>query len=164
MPSYRVLSIGADVARSVRATLRSPGYGYPAYIDLAVAEGPCRVCLTPFRSGADRAVWFVYDPARGRGPGPVPGPVQIHEDGCPPYLDPVVGLDPDLVPEECGVLLQGFSVGRWGGTGIERACDPDAARRALTRLFADPSVSYVHVFRADDGCFLFEVAAEAAVR
>ncbi|GAB3261198.1 hypothetical protein GCM10027456_41800 [Kineosporia babensis] len=154
--------IEPDLAWRVRATLRSPGYDYPAYVDLATAEGPCRVCLNPFRSGADRAVWFVYDPARGRGPGPVPGPVQIHEEGCQAYRSitpsPVTGLDPALLRSGCGLLLQGFSAcPQGGGTALESADGADALGAALTRLFAEPSIEYVHVRRADDGCFLYEV-------
>nr|WP_269810488.1 DUF1203 domain-containing protein [Kineosporia rhizophila] len=127
---------------------------------MASGDGPCRVCLNPFRSGVDRAVWFVYDPVRGRGPVPAPGPVQVHEDGCCAYENAAAGLDPAVFTDDLSVLLQGFPVqpdDTAAVTGIECATGAPAVGKALQHLFADPAVAFVHVRRADDGCFLCEV-------
>ncbi|MBT0770107.1 DUF1203 domain-containing protein [Kineosporia sp. J2-2] len=180
MQTYRVVPIDQGVAWRVRATLRSPECDYPAYVDLATGGGPCRVCLTPFRAGVDRAVWFVYDPVRGRVPAPLPGPVQIHEEGCPAYESSGAGLDSGVFPDDLTVTLQGYpDVIASGGTAfggpvpggrdVGRAVSQTrvatgaaGVREAAAHLFSSPSTAYLHVRRADDGCFLCEVVRSAA--
>ena len=36
MPTYRVIALDQKIAWRVRANLRAPDFGYPAYVDVAV--------------------------------------------------------------------------------------------------------------------------------
>ena len=56
MQSYRVVAVGSPTTDVVRQTLRSPGYGHPAHVEVAAGYGPCRQCLRDFAVGEDRRI------------------------------------------------------------------------------------------------------------
>jgi hypothetical protein len=70
MHDYRIVPIPAGIAEAVRATGRSPQYGHPAHVDLALGYGPCRCCLRTFREAHEKRILFTYNPvARSSGSG-----------------------------------------------------------------------------------------------
>jgi hypothetical protein len=42
MTGFRVIALPTQVAEQVRASLRAPGYGHPAHVEIASSYGPCR--------------------------------------------------------------------------------------------------------------------------
>jgi hypothetical protein len=48
---FRVMAMRQSTADKVRSTMRSPGYGHPASVEVATGYGPCRLCLRTFRIG-----------------------------------------------------------------------------------------------------------------
>src|SRR4051794_6802916 len=148
MPAFRVIPIPDDVSAEVRHTLRSPGYGHPAHVELAAGFGPCRSCLRTFREGTEERVLFTYDAFAGVEAYPSPGPVFIHRDACERWSGQ--GLPPELRP--LALVLEGYGPAR---TPIARESVRDGAvEDALGRLFADPGVAYVQLHNADAGCFV----------
>jgi hypothetical protein len=61
-----------ETADDVRTTLRSPGYGHPAWAGPAEGYGPCRVCLRKTRRDGDHVILFTHDPFSPQ-PWPLPG-------------------------------------------------------------------------------------------
>src|ERR687883_191044 len=90
---FRFRGIPADVASEVRATMRAPDYGHPAYKALAQGYGPCRLCLRTFRIGEEERILFTYNPFPADEL-PAPGPVFIHAQACERYDAP--DFPPDL--------------------------------------------------------------------
>ncbi len=151
-PRYRVVPVGADIARHVRKTRQAPGYGHPAHLDLATGYGPCRVCLEPLKVHEDECLLFTYDPFAGREPFPLPSPIYIHARACAPYA----GTEefPDglrFIPLTLNAYARGARL-----VGQVRIEDGYGGRveEAVGRLFADPSVDYVHVRNTAAGCFI----------
>jgi hypothetical protein len=154
---YRVLSIGQDVAWSVRATLRSPQGEYPAYVDVATAAGPCRVCLCPFEVGVDRAILFIYDPFAVHESCPLPSPVLIHERGCATYRRPRIDADLAAFP----LTVNGYGTDRQVVAQVH-AGGPSDVHDVINRMLERPAVDYVHLRSTDLGCFVCEVVRRAA--
>ena len=87
MIETRIIAIPTEVAEQVRATLRAPQYGFPAHVETATDDAPCRHCLRTFSPGNDRRILFTYDRFHGVESLPQPGPVYIHENACPRYSE-----------------------------------------------------------------------------
>ena len=150
MTRYRVIAMDEDVAAGVRATLASPDYPHPAHAEVAADPAPCRVCLGRFAPGEERRLLFTYDPFRDTVDLPLPGPVFIHEDGCPRY-HPAAGFPPAL--RESRLTFNAYGADR---TLVARERTESAAEvdGAIDRLLADNAVDYVHVRSTSAGCFL----------
>ena len=154
-PLYRVVPVGADVARHVRKTREAPGYGHPAHLDLATGYGPCRVCLEPLKVHEDECLLFTYDPFAGREPFPLPSPIYIHASACAPYAG--TGRFPDglrFIPLTFNAYAQGARLA--GQVRIEDGYD-DRVEEAVGHLLGDPSVDYVHVRNTAAGCFIVQL-------
>src|SRR5260370_19998544 len=85
MNSIRVVAIPTKTAEIVRATLKSPGYGHPAHIEVAGGYGPCRHCLRDFRVGQEKRILFTYDAFYGVEPAPLAGPIFIPAEAGASY-------------------------------------------------------------------------------
>ena len=152
--AYIVVPIPEQVATEVRETRKAPGYGHPAYADVAGGYGPCRLCLQPMVAGQDERLLFTYDPFAGHEPFPLPGPIYIHATECAPHES---GAFPDelrFIP----VTLNAYASGR--RLVAQERLDNSHDRQvesALGRLFDDPSVAYVHLRNTEAGCFIAQV-------
>lgn len=151
MPDFRVIPISDDVAAEVRATMRAPGYGHPAHVEVAAGYGPCRSCLRTFRQGAEERVLFTYDAFAGVDAYPSPGPVFVHHEACEAWSGD--GFPPELRP--LPLVLEGYGPGRW--LVAREPVRGGAAEDALGRLFAHPAIDYVHVRNAEAGCYIARV-------
>ncbi|MDQ7903625.1 DUF1203 domain-containing protein [Phytohabitans sp. ZYX-F-186] len=152
MAAYRVIPLDEELAWTVRGSLRAPEYRHPAYVDIADAPGPCRVCLRPFRVGVERRILFTYDPFRRHHSFPLPSPVQIHEGACGVY-------NGQRVPPELAGLpmtLDGYGAGR-ELIAEERPATFAELEPAIARIFVRPSVVYIHVRDTDSGFFVCEL-------
>lgn len=155
MSNFRVVPIDPSIADRVRSTLRSPQYGHPAHAEVATGYGPCRSCLNVFREGEERRLLFTYDPFAGLDPYPSPGPVFIHEGECPVYSEPAT-FPPAL--RSLPLTLEGYGERRWI-EARERTCAGDI-EAAIERIFANPSVRYIHVRNTEAGCYIARIERE----
>jgi hypothetical protein len=92
----------------------------------------------------------VYDPFRDTVDLPLPGPVFIHEDGCPRY-DEAAGFPPALRDGRLTFNAYGADRTLVARERTESAAEVDAA---IERLLDDGGVDYVHVRSTSAGCFL----------
>ena len=154
MDEFRTRAIDESLARTARATAASPQYGHPAAVDTARGYGPCRLCLRPFRVGADARMLFTYDPFSGTSQPPAPGPIFIHADGCEPFRGP--GFPDELL--HLPLLLESY--GRHGL--ITARVTPEAAtvESSIRGLLADSDVDFIHVRNAEAGCYIAQVFRE----
>ena len=152
MPSIRIVAIPTAVAESVRATMKAPGYGHPAHIEVATGHGPCRHCLRTFAVGMDRRTLFTYDRFADVESLPLPGPVFIHAEPCERYPEDA-GFPEDLRAH--GLTLEAYKRGR---LLLAREYVTDGnVEPAIDRLFARPDVDYIHVNNTEAGCFDFRI-------
>ncbi|HEX5818544.1 MAG TPA: DUF1203 domain-containing protein [Gemmatimonadales bacterium] len=151
MSVFRFLGLPAETATEVRATLRSPGYGHPVHRETATGYGPCRLCLRTFRTGQEDRLLFTYQPMRGEGALPAPGPVFIHAEPCERY--DALELPGDL--RALPMVIEGYSDGGW----LERQepVEDVPPERVIADVFATPGVDYVHLRNAEAGCFMARV-------
>ena len=152
MTSYRVLAVSEKLARKVRETRKSPGYGHPVHTEVATGYGPCRSCLRDFEIGVERRLLFTLDPFFGIEEFPLPGPVFIHEDECPRY------------PEQAGfpaeILGHDLTLVAYGKGRLQRAeerATGAAVESAVARMLARPDVDYVLVRDTPAGCYDFRI-------
>lgn len=158
MAAYRVIPLDEELAWTVRGSLRAPDYRHPAYVDIADALGPCRVCLRPFRVGVERRILFTYDPFRRHHSFPLPSPVQIHESACTVYTGH--GVPPELAA--LPMTLDGYGAGRELITE-ERPASFAELDAAIARVFVRPSVTYIHLRDTQSGFFVCELVRADAV-
>jgi Protein of unknown function (DUF1203) len=152
---YRLVALRQETADAARTTLRSPGYGHPAYVERATGTGPCRLCLHPFRVHEEERVLFTYNPFPADADLPGPGPIFVHKASCERYEAP--GFPPALraVP----LAIEGYDERGVAQVRV-KAHDPDAsARDVLSR----PGVAYAHVRHAEAGCFIVRLERLAPV-
>ncbi|PRX45409.1 uncharacterized protein DUF1203 [Prauserella shujinwangii] len=147
--SFRILPIEPAIAEEVRTTLRAPGYGHPAWVDVPDSPAPCRLCLDRIEPHRERLIGFTYDAFRDREELPLPGPVFVHERACTPYER--AGQFPARLGNS-GVVLDAYRRGR--RLLVERRVAKPDIPDALTDLLGRPEVDYVHVRSATAGCYL----------
>ena len=152
MNSIRVAAIPTRTAEIVRATLKSPGYGHPAHIEVAGGYGPCRHCLRDFRIGEEKRILFTYDAFYGHETLPLPGPVFIHADPCQRY------------PEESGFpenarahRLTVIAYGDGRQVQAEEHVENGKVEEVVDRLLANPNARYLHVRDTEAGCYDFRI-------
>lgn len=152
MTSFDVVAIPTKVADLVRSTMKAPGYGHPAFAEVATGHGPCRHCLRTFDVGADRRILFTYDPFRELGCGPLPGPIFVHAEPCERY-DGGAGY-PDQIRAH-RVTLQAFARGR--RLIVEEHIDDGRVEGVAGRLLDRDDVEYIHVRDTEAGCYDFRI-------
>ncbi len=152
MGSFQVVAIPTEVAQQVRATGKSPNYGFPAHREIAAGRAPCRHCLQLIQRDQEELLLFTYDPFRELNQPPLPGPVYIHAKECPRHSGG------ESIPEEYRgrlLTLEGF--------GEDRALLREVRVRdgqeqvAAEELFREENIRYVHVRSTEAGCFLFRL-------
>src|SRR5215213_8009652 len=105
--NYKVVPITREIARRVRAELRSPQYGHPAFADIAKGYGPCRVCLKTFVKDAEERILFTYNAFENLSDLPLPSPIYIHKNECSAFDEK--GFPPELI--ELPLLFEAFGSG-----------------------------------------------------
>jgi hypothetical protein len=161
MNSIRVAAIPTRTAEIVRATLKSPGYGHPAHIEVATGYGPCRHCLRDFRVGEEKRILFTYDAFYGHEPLPLPGPIFIHADPCQRYREES-GFPEDARAHRLTVIAYG--AGRQ--VQAEEHVENGEVEEVVERLLANINVRYLHVRDTEAGCYDFRIerAAQFAIQ
>ena len=145
-------AIPTEVAEQVRATGKSPNYGFPAHREIAAGRAPCRHCLELIRPGQEELLLFTYDPFRELGQPPLPGPVYIHAERCLRHPNN------DAIPEAYrGRLLTLEGFGNERALVKEIRASGGVEQKAAEDLFNDPDVQYVNVRSTEAGCFLFRL-------
>jgi Protein of unknown function (DUF1203) len=152
MNSILVVAIPTKTAELVRATLKSPGYGHPAHIEVATGYGPCRHCLRDFRIGEEKRILFTYDAFYGLEPLPLPGPVFIHASPCERYREEA-GFPEDLRAHRLTVTA--YAAGRQ--VRAEEYVENGQVEEVMSRLLANPEARYLHVRDTLAGCYDFRV-------
>ncbi len=140
------------VADAVRASGKSPKYGFPVQREVAAGRAPCRHCLRLIEPGKEDLLLFTYDPFQESGVPPLPGPVYLHAESCERHLEESV------IPEEYhgrALTLEAFGEDRkrLGEARVQEGNADETARR----LFEHQDVKYVHVRSTDAGCYLFRL-------
>jgi hypothetical protein len=152
MKNIRVVAISTEVAEGVRKTMRSPGYGFPAHVEVATDTAPCRHCLRTFKVGSERRILFTYNRFSGVEPWPQPGPVYIHAERCEQYNENG-GFPEDL--RHSPRTLEAYASGR-NLAGQEYVTD-GKFEPAVERLLERPEVEYIQVQSSTAGCFTFRI-------
>jgi hypothetical protein len=150
---FSIHAIPEEISRAARSTLKSPQYGHPTHVELAGGAGPCRQCLRTFEVGKERRILFTYNPFDGLDPYPSPGPIFVHEKVCATYSSP--GKFPPTL-RQLPLVLEGYGRDRW--IVSREKVEDGAAEAAITRVFDEPTVEYIHVRHGQAGCFIAHVA------
>jgi Protein of unknown function (DUF1203) len=152
MQPIRIVALPTEVAETIRATLRSPVYGFPAHTEVATDAAPCRHCLRTFAVGEDRRILFTYDRFARVESLPQPGPVYVHADACSRY------------PEDAGFpeelrgsprTLEGYRRGRC--LIAQEYVDDGKFEPAIEKLFSRSEIDYLQVNSTTAGCFTFRI-------
>ena len=152
MTAFRITAIPTEVVESVRATLRAPGYGFPAHSEPATDAAPCRHCLRIIEPGKSSRILFTYDRFRGVESLPQPGPVYIHAESCPRYEEN--GGFPEELRNSPRTLE---AYGRGRRLIAQEYVADGKYEPAIEKLFADSKVDYVQVNSTTAGCFTFRI-------
>jgi len=152
MKKVRMVAIPTVVAEEVRKTMRSPGYGFPAHVEVATDAAPCRHCLRTFKVGFERRILFTYDRFNAVESLPQPGPVYIHAERCEHYAENG-GFPEEL--RNSPRTLEAYASGR-NLAGQEYVTD-GKFESAVERLLGRPEVEYIQVQSSTAGCFTFRI-------
>jgi hypothetical protein len=159
MSSFHAVAIPTEIADSVRATMKSPKYGFPAHREVAAGRAPCRHCLELVRLNEEELILFTMDAFHGLPNGevvpPSPGPVYIHAEECPRYA--ATGARNGIPETYRGrpLTLEAFGPNRKPLAEV-RASDSQEETIAQ-ELFTNPEVKYIQVRSTEAGCFLFRL-------
>jgi hypothetical protein len=152
MSSFHAVAIPTEIADSVRATMKSPQYGFPAHRELAAGRAPCRHCLQLVKSNEEELILFTMDAFQGQNVPPSPGPVYIHAKECARYVGQ------GGIPETYrGRLLTLEAFGPNRKMLAEVRVSNSNEERIAEELLANPEVEYVHVRSTEAGCYLFRI-------
>lgn len=156
--SYRCAAIPTELAIRIRTTLLDD-CGNALSIWSSDGDGnPCRHCLRITHAG-ERLILFAYRPFDdGNGPYAETGPIFIHADPCERYAEDA-GLPPTFASRR--LTLRAYGRTERGSLSIVDAQVADAGegaiQRALTELFSDERVAFVHVRNPAWGCYDFRI-------
>jgi len=152
MLPIRIVAIPTEVAKTVRATLRAPVYGFPALAEVATDDAPCRHCLRTFIAGKDRRILFTYDRFAGVESLPQPGPIYVHAEACERYAEQ------NGFPEELrGSPRTVEAYGRGRRLLAQEHVSNGIFEPVIEKLFASPEVDYLQVNSTTAGCFTFRI-------
>ena len=149
--SFKVRGVPQQVADEVRRTRVAPGYGHPAFHEVAGGTGPCRCCLRTFVPGIDERLLFTYRPGADGATLTAPGPVFIHAEHCEAWAG-------EGFPEGLRSLPLAFEA-RCGGSrvaGLTRASGADAERE-IAGWLGGADTGWLHLRHAEAGCFIARV-------
>jgi hypothetical protein len=146
MQGYRVVALPQATADEVRRSLRAPGYGHPAHVEVARGYGPCRLCLKPFRQGEEQRLLFTYNPFPERAI-PCPGPIFVHNDACVRHEGE--GFPAGLLG--LPLTLEGYDE---RGLAVQRVAVAEDVEAAVADLLAHPQVTRAHIRNTEAGCFI----------
>src|SRR5215475_2253688 len=151
MSSFHAVAIPTEVADSVRTTMKSPKYGFPAHKEVAAGRAPCRHCLQLVKLHEEETILFTMDAFHGQNVPPAPGPVYIHAKECSRYNG-----QPGIPETYRGRLLtlEAFGADRKLLAEVRTDGEEEAAAR---NLLANSEVEYVHVRSTEAGCYLFRL-------
>jgi hypothetical protein len=152
MLPIRIVAIPTEVAKVVRSTMRAPVYGFPAHMEVAVDDAPCRHCLRTFTAGQERRILFTYDRFTGLEPLPQPGPIYIHADNCPRY--PEDGGFPEEL-RGSPRTLEAYARGR--RLLAQEYVSDGKFEPIIEELFTRADVDYLQVNSTTAGCFTFRI-------
>jgi Protein of unknown function (DUF1203) len=150
MTQYNVVALRDQTVEEVRNTLRAPGYGHPAHVEVAAGYGPCRVCLQSFRKGEEERILFTYNPFPEQAAIPCPGPIFVHKDSCSRYEGS--GFPPGL--RGLPLTLEGYDQTGVATVRVKVDGDPD---RSVEELLSSPQVAYAHIRNTEAGCFIARI-------
>jgi Protein of unknown function (DUF1203) len=152
MPNFRVVAIPTEITDAVRSTMRAPVYGFPAHLEQAEDDAPCRHCLRLIRAGRDGRILFTYDRFAGVESLPQPGPIYVHSEACPRYEEDA-GFPEEL--RGSPRTLEAYASGRRLVTQ-EYVAD-GRFETVIEKLFRNPEVGYLQVHSTAAGCFTFRI-------
>src|SRR5215475_13707924 len=152
MSEIRVIALQTELVNKVLKTKRAPGYGHPAYTELAKGYGPCRHCLRTFQVGEELRTLFTCKPFYMVAPLPSPGPVFVHTEGCERY-DEAAGYPQDMLLHPA--VMDGYDLEQQ--LVARRTTSGGNHEMVLSEMFEDATVRYVMVRDHDAGCFDFRV-------
>lgn len=152
MHSFLVIAIPTEVADYVRASGKSPVYGFPAHKEVAAGRAPCRHCLNLIQEQQEELLLFIYDPFREMGAPPLPGPVYLHSKNCMRHEE-----TQNFPPVYEGRQLTFDAYGRNGELLSATYLTGGGEAEQADRLFGDPRLQYIHVRSTEAGCFLFRL-------
>ena len=150
MSEYRVVPLRQQTVDEVRNSLRAPGYGHPAHVELAAGHGPCRLCLQPFRQGEEERVLFTYNPFPNHAGMPSPGPIFVHRTACSRFEG--AGFPPGLLG--LSLTLEGYDHSGLAVLRVRVTDDPDAG---VLEVLSRPQVAYAHIRNTEAGCFVARI-------
>lgn len=149
--TFCVVAIPTKVADLVRSTLRSPGYGHPAHVEIATGYGPCRHCLCDFQVGKESRVLFTYDPFHDLEPLPLPGPIFIHALPCKRCSES--SFPEDLRSHR--LTFAAYGAGR--RLLAEEYVNNGQVEPVIESLLNRDEVRYLHVRDTEAGCYDFRI-------
>ena len=152
MLPIRIVAIPTEVAKVVRSTMRAPVCGFPAHVEVAADNAPCRHCLRTFTAGQERRILFTYDRFTGLEPLPQPGPIYIHSDNCPRY--PEDGGFPEEL-RGSPRTLEAYARGR--RLLAQEYVSDGKFEPVIEDLFTRADVDYLQVNSTTAGCFTFRI-------
>jgi hypothetical protein len=151
MRNIRVVAVESKIAEQVRTTLKAPVYGFPAHLESAEDEAPCRHCLRTI-APKERRILFTYDRFTGKETLPQPGPVYIHADDCPRY--PERGPFPEEL-RNSPRTVEAYAPGR--KLKAQEYVTDGCFEPVIEKLLADPDVTYLQINSTTAGCFTFRI-------
>jgi hypothetical protein len=152
MNAFHAVAIPTEVADSVRNTMKSPKYGFPAHKEVAAGRAPCRHCLELVRLKEEQSILFTMDAFHGLDVPPSPGPVYIHAESCSRYEGE------NGIPETYRgrlLTLEAFAEDR--KLLAEVRASNSQEEKIAEELFASSEVKYIQVRSTEAGCFLFRL-------
>lgn len=150
--SFHVAAIPTKIVDLVRSTMRSPGYGHPAHVEVAAGYGPCRHCLRDFHVGEENRILFTYDPFHGLETLPLPGPIFIHAEPCERFSDNST-FPGDIRSHR--LTFAAYGAGR--KLLAEVFVEDGQVEPVISRLFEREEVKYLHVRDTEAGCYDFRI-------
>lgn len=152
MSSFRAVAIPTEMAETVRSTMKSPKYGFPAHREVAAGRAPCRHCLELVRLSEEELILFTMDAFHGLDVPPSPGPVYIHAERCNRYQGS--GVIPEVYRGRL-LTLEAFGAERKLVAEV-RTTDSNEEKFAF-ELLQNSAVEYINVRSTEAGCFLFRL-------
>ncbi len=152
MNSFKAVAIPTEMAETVRSTMKSPKYGFPAHREVAAGRAPCRHCLDLVKLNEEELILFTMDAFHGLSVPPSPGPVYIHAKQCTRYEG--AGSLPETYR---GRLLTLEAFGKDRKLLAEARATGANEEKLAAELLQDPAVEYINVRSTEAGCFLFRL-------
>lgn len=156
MKKFKIVPLSKEFVSQIRKT-NIDNFGNQVYEQLAMAKGPCRISLKPFKVGQDIRLVFAYSPFSQNNAFNQSGPIFIHKNEVEQYLD-IYNFPAELKADKENFPLSLIGYSKEQKMIFTKLVGDNDIDLLIGEIFETKSdVEYLHARNSEASCFICKI-------